>query len=554
MTSQVDPVAAYRRAGYRAAGLWTDITLGDLIPGAAGRHPERELFCFGDQRITYRQFDQWTRNIALDLVERGVKPRDRVLVQLPNRLEALALQVAAFRAGAVNVPVVPIYRAHEMRQIIADCRPAAVCSTSEMGQRNPAEELDRVLAEVGLEPFVRYVLDGERSGWSPTIELPRGESPAASSTVTSLPEPLPPDEPALLLYTSGTTSAPKGALLTSQAVMAHLANFREALDAGAHTVTLTATPLSHLSGFVAAVVFPAFVGGRSVVMPAWRPDEALEIIDRERVDLMMGATVFVTDLVDRYERLDAGPLHRLSTYAAAGAALAPTVVDRAARAGIDVVRAYGMTETAGVCAISSPDQPLERRRAWDGRLLAGMEIQAVDEERRPLPPGELGELRIRGAQLLTAYTDPEITRQQLDDDGWFYPGDLGRVDDQGWVQIAGRTKDIINRGGEKFSTLDIEQAVGSHPEVRAVAMAPIPDARLGEGVGAWLVVRDPADVSAEQLLEHLRACDLALQKFPVEWHLVTEIPTTASGKVQKHRLEELSDLDVWRTGPGRPSR
>jgi acyl-CoA synthetase (AMP-forming)/AMP-acid ligase II len=369
---------------------------------------------------------------------------------------------------------------------------------------------------------------------------------------TALPEPPPPEEPVLLLYTSGTTAAPKGALLSSRAVIAHLTNFRDALGAGEHTVTLAATPLSHLGGFVAAVVFPAFVGGRSVIMPAWRPDEAVELIARERVNLMMGATVFVSDLVQRYERTPQGT-YRLPTYAAAGATLAPEVVDRAAAVGVDVVRAYGMTETAGVCAISSADEPLERRRAWDGRLLPGMEIQAVDDERRLVPPGEVGHLRIRGPQLLTGYTDEQLTTAQIDGDGWFYPGDLGQVDDQGWVRVAGRTKDIVNRGGEKFSTLDIELAIGSHPGVRAVAVTAVPDDRLGEAVGAWLVVDDDVrDAGPAPLLAHLRERNLATQKFPVEWHLVAGIPVTASGKVRKHALADLPTQQTWTTRPEGP--
>jgi acyl-CoA synthetase (AMP-forming)/AMP-acid ligase II len=291
-----------------------------------------------------------------------------------------------------------------------------------------------------------------------------------------------------------------------------------------------------------------------VIVPAWRPDEAADLIAAERVNLMMGATVFVADLVARYEQRPAGE-HRLTTYAAAGAALAPEVVDRAAAVGVDVVRAYGMTETAGVCAISRPDDPLARRRSWDGRPLAGMHIQATDDHRRPLPPGQPGQLRIRGPQLLTGYTDQRLTAEQLDGQGWFYPGDLGVVDAEGWVRITGRTKDIVNRGGEKFSTLDIELALAAHPGVRAVAVAAVPDARLGEVVGAWLVVDDDLrEAGPDRLLAHLRGYGLARQKFPVEWHLVAEIPTTASGKTQKHRLAHLDDLRTWTTRPEGPPR
>ncbi|WP_224393042.1 class I adenylate-forming enzyme family protein [Pseudonocardia sp. ICBG1293] len=529
---------AYRYAGYRASGLWTATTLADLVPAAAARHPERELFCFEGRRVGYGEFERWTRAIAQDLVRRGVAPCDRVLVQLPNRLEALAVQVAAFRAGAVDVPVIPIYREHEMRQIVADCRPAAVCTVDALGPRDPAAELDGLLDEAGLDPVVRYLVGGGRPGWV-----------AVPDAATAVDEPLTvtrgPADPALLLYTSGTTAAPKGALLSHRAVVAHLVNFRDALGAGEHTVTLAATPLSHLGGFVAAVVFPVFLGGRSVVMSGWRPDDAVELIEAERVTLMMGATVFVADLVERYRTRPEG--HRLDTYACAGAAIAPEIVDRASEAGVRVVRAYGMTETAGVLAIAAADDPLERRRAWDGRLLRGMEMTVVDEDGAPVPPGTVGRLRIRGPQLLECYTDPVVTAEQVDDDGWFSPGDVGRVDDEGWVQIVGRTKDIVNRGGEKFSTMDIELAIASAPGVRRVAVTAVPDERLGEAVGAWVVLDDDARAAGVYpLLDHVAGQRLARAKTPVEWHVVADIPVTATGKIRKHTLAGLPDLDLWR--------
>ncbi len=538
MSKTTDLTTRYRDAGYRATGLWTSESLADLVPDRARRHPDRELFLFDGRRVTYGEFETWTRTVALDLVRRGVGRGDRVLVQLPNCLEALVVQVAAFRAGAMDVPVVPIYRQHEVRQILADCRPAVVCTVTALGDRNPAAEIDGLLDELGLAPVVRFAVGGERTGWA---ALPQPDAAVEGE----LPEPPPVDEPVLLLYTSGTTSAPKGALLSSRAVIAHMVNFRDALDAGEHTVTLAATPLSHLGGFVAAVVFPVFLGGRSVVMPGWRPDAAVELIGREGVTLMMGATVFIADLVQRYAAAPAGA-YRLEVYAAAGAAVAPELVDRAGEVGVRVVRAYGMTETAGVCAIAWAADPLARRREWDGRLLRSMEMQVVDDERRLVAPGTVGHLRIRGPQMLTGYTDPVLTAEQIDEDGWFYPGDIGRVDDEGWVQMVGRTKDIVNRGGEKFSTMDIEIAIASHPGVQRVAVTAVRDERLGEAVGAWIVVDDSVG-GAEVLVNHLHERGLARQKIPVRWHVVAEIPATANGKVQKHRLEQLPDIRTWTT-------
>jgi len=521
--------AAQRAARYRELGLWDDQRVGDLVADQAARTPDRELFVFEGRRVSYGEFDAWVTTVASDLVRRGVRRGDRVMVQLPNCLEALVLQVAAFRIGAIDMPVIPIYREHEVRQIVAESRPAVVAAAAQLSARQPAAELDAIFAELGHQPAVCYVIGGERPGWC-QVALP------GQVALTQLPEPLPADEPTLLLYTSGTTSAPKGALLSSAALIAHMRNFKVALDVGEDCVILCATPVSHLGGFVAGVIFPAFLGARSVIMSGWRPDEAVDVIEGEQASLAMGATVFLSDLVQRYEA-GAAPKHRLDLYACAGATLPPSLVLRAEAVGVRAMRCYGMTETAGVCAAAPGDAAVERRSQWDGQILAGMEIQAVAPDRTPLAAGAEGELRIRGPQLLTAYTDPERNREQLDREGWFYPGDIGLVDDQGWVRMSGRLKDIINRGGEKFSALDIESAIASHPDVAAVAVTAVPDARLGETVGAWIVLRAGTDWHGpDKLIEHLETVRLARQKIPAQWTVVPSLPTTASGKVQKNKL------------------
>jgi non-ribosomal peptide synthetase component E (peptide arylation enzyme) len=171
-----------------------------------------------------------------------------------------------------------------------------------------------------------------------------------------------------------------------------------------------------------------------------------------------------------------------------------------------------------------------------------MQIEAVDEAGHPLPDGGEGELRIRGPQLFDGYTDSALTAEQFDSEGWFYPGDIGVVE-QGWVRMTGRSKDIVNRGGEKFSTHDIEQALLGHADIVAAAVTAVPDDRFGEAVGTWVVLAEHTEWSGpEPYLRHLDSCRLAKAKLPVEWHVVAALPTIASGKVQKFRLHELPEL------------
>ena len=512
--------------------------IGALIGAGAAAHPDRELFSFAGRRVGYAAFHTWVETVCALFAEHGVRRGDRVMVQLPNCLEALVVQAAAFRFGGLSVPVVPIYREHEVSQIVADSRPAVIATPAVLGSRSPASEIDQVCADVGHEPLLRLITDGAHPGWCPVPPL---SSDVARPDV-ALPEPAEPHEPALILYTSGTTSAPKGVVLTSSALIAHLRNMTGVLEMDRDTVVLAGTPLAHLGGFVAGLALPAYLGARSVVLPAWDADLAVRLIEQEKVDVMMGATVFIQDLIDRY-RVGAGATHRLTTYLAAGASIPADLITDAAELGVFAMRCYGMTETAGICTAARLDDPLERRAEWDGHLLDGMQMQAVDELHQALTPGEIGELRIRGPQLLTRYTDPAITAQQIDGDGWFYPGDIGMVDDQGWVRMTGRSKDIINRGGEKFSTQDIEAAVASHPDIARAAVTAVPDPRFGEAVGVWITLRPDARWAGPgPILAHLDSLRLAKQKMPVEWHVVAELPTTASGKLQKHRLAALDDL------------
>jgi len=530
-------VPTERAQSYLDRHLWTDARVGDLIGQRAALFPERELFRFEGQRISYGQFAAWVTEVAADMVAHGIGPGDRVMVQLPNCLEALVMQMAAFRIGALNVPVIPIYREHETIQILADAQPAVIAVAAALGIRHPYKEIDAGLGTLNHRPRIRYIVGGAAPGWRQLPDL----DAATGAPATDLPEPLAADRPALILYTSGTTSAPKGALLSSRALFAHLRNMVDIADLDEASVLAAGTPLSHLSGFVAGLLLPAYLGARAVILPAWRPDEAVEIIERERVTTMMGATVFLQDLVSRYAK-GAAPAHRLKRYMCAGATIPAALIRAAADVGVFATRNYGMTETAGICTGATLGDSFERRCEWDGRLLSGMEIQAVNEDREPLPDGQEGELRIRGPQLFDGYTDTDITATQFDDQGWFYPGDIGIVDD-GWVRMTGRSKDIVNRGGEKLSTHDIEQALLNHPNVAAVAVTAVPDDRFGEAVGAWIVLSDMASWDGPgEYLRYLDTARLAIAKLPVEWHVVAEIPTTASGKVQKFRLPELPDL------------
>ncbi|NKQ56086.1 acyl--CoA ligase [Amycolatopsis sp. K13G38] len=514
------------------AGVGVD-RVGELTAVAAARWGDRECARFGEITLTFSGLHQWAGAIAADLVSRGVGRGDRVMMLLVNRIEVLAVSAAAWRIGAVAVPVVAIYRTHELKTIVRDCRPAAVVTAVRLAERCLADELDSCLAAAGIEPMARYLVDddGPRGEWEP---LPGRETPVPGLT---LPDPSAPEQECLRLYTSGSTSAPKGVRLHSRSVIFGAEQFRHRLGIGEADTGLALAPVAHIAGLLAALLVPLTCGARAVLLPRWEVAAAVRVIHDERVTWSLGAAVFLKDMVEEYERRRVEGLHVLNFFVSGGANTAPELIERAQALGMWAARTYGMTEAAGVVTLAPRDAPLKRRARWDGQLADNAEARVVDEAGRPVPPGAEGVITIRGTQLALGYTDPELNRAQFNAERWFDTGDIGFVTADGWVRITGRAKDIINRGGEKFSSVDIEHVLHRHPGVAAAAVIPVPDERLGEAVCAFVVPRPRTPPpTPEQLASFMLTQDLAKAKIPTEWRIVDALPRTASGKIQKHLL------------------
>jgi acyl-CoA synthetase (AMP-forming)/AMP-acid ligase II len=517
-------------------GIVTNECLGYFLETSAGYWPDREMVSFGDARYTYRDMHRWSLAAARMLVEKGVRPGDRVLIQAVNSAEILVIQFAVWRIGGVTIPVVPMYRRHELKSIVADVTPRIVVSSGKVGSRCYCSEIDEVLAEFGHAPLLRIVLDAApyRPGW--TTLPPR---PSQDISDDGLPEPAAASECAVILYTSGSTAAPKGAKLRSGAIVNNGRAMQKIHGISAEDVALCATPLGHTGALINALIVPMTAGGRAVVMPAWSPDDAVAVIEREKVTFMGSPPLILQDIVDRYEASNTRG-HRIGRFYCGGGTMPPSLIMRADAVGIIASRNYGMTETTGTVAACDRWQPIERRAHYDGLTFYSSEIEIVDGDRRPLPTGEIGEIRIRCPLLMMEYTDPAATAAQMDAEGWFYTGDLGRLDADKWLTFEGRLKDIINRGGEKFSCQDIETAIASYPDVVDVAVVGAPHPRFGEVVAAFLRLKPDAVWNGpDAILAHLEEAKLAKAKRPVQWHVLKEFPRTPSGKVQKQGLREM---------------
>lgn len=511
--------------------------IGRLVARAAALRGDREYAVFEDRRLTFGELSRWVDQVGADFVRRGIGPGDRVLVSMPNCLALVVLQLAAWRIGAVPVPVVTVYREHEIEHIVRDAQPKAVAVRHTIDGRALGEEVERSLAAAGVEVAVKYATDGPLPGWAPLPDLDETSAGPLSYADVG------PQDPCLILYTSGTTSEPKGARLTTRALMSATAAW-ERLHLSESDVGLVVAPLAHIAGMVPGCLVPLRLGCRVAILPRWRVGPAVELIDREKVTYSTGATVFLHDLVNAYEQ-GGQDIHRISRFVLGGSAASPNLVARAQALGIWASRAYGMTETGGVIAMADRDAPLSRRAQYDGLLLDDVDVRILDGAGNELPAGSEGNLWIRGPQLLLDYTDAEATRRQLRG-GWFDPGDVGSLTADRWLRITGRTKDIINRGGEKFSARDIEEVLTLHPSVDSAACVAVPHPRLGEGVCAFLTLRPGAPwAGPEAVAAFLTEQRLAKAKIPIEWHVLQSLPTTATGKVQKHVLlamrKELAD-------------
>jgi acyl-CoA synthetase (AMP-forming)/AMP-acid ligase II len=290
--------------------------------------------------------------------------------------------------------------------------------------------------------------------------------------------------------------------------------------------------MSHVGAFVLGALAPCLLGTTAALLPRWDAREAVEVIRDERVVFAAGATVLLADLVSAYE---AGAASGLRSWQTGAAAVPADLIRRADAVGVIAWRAWGMTECPNA-AVGGIHASARQRATTDGRIEPTVEAKAVDPSGRAVLAGREGELCLRGAKLMRGYTRPEATLAQVDADGWFHTGDLGTIVD-GWVTVTGRLKDLINRGGEKFSARDIENAIVVHGSVDEVAVIGAPDPRLGEVVVAFMRLRADAQFPGDEAMEHhLVEMGLARPKFPVAWHILDALPYTATGKVDKRML------------------
>jgi len=499
----------------------------DMLARNALELPHHPAVIEGDVVVTWADLADAAAGVAAHLQLVGVGPGDVVCWQLPTWWESVVVAHAIWMAGAVSNPIVMMFREHELAQVLAATQPACVVTTPHFRSGSHTELFDDVCRDLTITP-ARVSVRGESPGWTPLSTL-------LNSRRTPRPIVVDPDDPALLLYTSGTESSPKAVVHTASTLVA-------AAERGARTRALDWTDrayaggasMAHVGGLERVLLGTLAVGHAAVIRERWDADQAYADMVRHGVTFTSGSTVFIRELSDVVEAA-AAEFSLRKGFMCGGSTMVESVIDRAQMLGLHPVRGYGMTEYCGSFSTALLSSPDEIRLRSDGVVTAGGDLR-IDGS-TDADGSTVGELAIRGPALAIGYLDLGQTRNAYDDDGWFRTGDVGLLRSDGALVVTGRTKDIINRGGEKIAAQEIELLLMSHDDVTEVAVVAGPHARLGEQPAAFVCLRPGSSADEVELSNFLRRRGLALQKVPTIWRWCeSDLPRSAGGKVRKDEL------------------
>ena len=511
-----------RRRRYRELGLWHETSLGRFLDDRLQANAQQEVRFWSQDhgyRGTCADVRTAARRFAGGLHAHGIRPGDVVSYQLPNRVEALVVLYGAAMAGAVLVPIVHFYGPKELAFILEQSGSVLHVTSNTLPQ--PGQGL------ATAPDFV--VVDGAASGQLPFEEL------TAAPALDPLPQ-VAPDAPAIVAYTSGTTADPKGVIHVGASILAELHQL-ERYDASDRRPLLTGAPLAHAMGMLGGALLPLMRRSSIHLIDRWEPARVLRAMLEADLASGSGSTYFLTSLLDHAHFSDEHA-KRMERVGMGGAPVPGAVCDRAESLGISTVRSYGSTEHMSITG-SRHDDPPAKRKYTDGRPLDGCEIRLLDPDGRPVPPGTPGEIWSRGPDQFWAYTDPELTAKAIDGDGWYRTEDVGVLDEQGFLTITDRLKDIIIRGGENVSAAEIEEQLVRLDGVLEVAVVAAPDDRLGEHACALFRMAPGRKApTLVRIREHLARAGLARQKWPEEIRSVDDFPRTPTGKIKKTVLRD----------------
>ncbi|EJD2847521.1 medium-chain fatty-acid--CoA ligase [Escherichia coli] len=523
-----------RRAAYRQQGLWGDASLADYWQQTARAMPDKIAVVDNHgASYTYSALDHAASCLANWMLAKGIESGDRIAFQLPGWCEFTVIYLACLKIGAVSVPLLPSWREAELVWVLNKCQAKMFFAPTLFKQTRP---VDLILPLQNQLPQLQQIVGVDKLAPA-TSSLSLSQIIADNTSLTTAIT-THGDELAAVLFTSGTEGLPKGVMLTHNNILASERAYCARLNLTWQDVFMMPAPLGHATGFLHGVTAPFLIGARSVLLDIFTPDACLALLEQQRCTCMLGATPFVYDLLNVLEKQPAD-LSALRFFLCGGTTIPKKVARECQQRGIKLLSVYGSTESSPH-AVVNLDDPLSRFMHTDGYAAAGVEIKVVDDARKTLPPGCEGEEASRGPNVFMGYFDePELTARALDEEGWYYSGDLCRMDEAGYIKITGRKKDIIVRGGENISSREVEDILLQHPKIHDACVVAMSDERLGERSCAYVVLKAPHhSLSLEEVVAFFSRKRVAKYKYPEHLVVIEKLPRTTSGKIQKFLLRK----------------
>lgn len=527
---------------YTERGWWQGLTFGDALDRSVKNRPDRTAVIDGRTRLTYSQLQEKVDRFAVALLEKGIKKYDRVLMQLPNRSEFLVAFYGMQRIGVVPVLAMPRHGYREVEHFFNLAQPSAWILPLTEGKQDFRPLIEKVSSQAQSLGHIFVLEDGE--------SVPRGCVSMESLLEGADPKAIPPDrldrfrpdpnDVALILLTGGTTGRPKGVPRTHNS---YLANIRYTnIDTGPEDIRGLATPIGHSMAHQGPVGGSIFYGVTLCLIESPRARPVLEAIEKHRITRLSLVPTQLEDVLGLPD-LHQFDLRSLITVRTAGAALDPETARRAERffggVGAEFVGG-GFGSSEGPCATHHPGESEEIFRRSIGRpMCEGDHWKVIDEKEREMRPNTEGELAAKGPCVFTGYYRSEAENREIfTRDGYYKMGDIGKIDEAGYLYITGRKKDIIQRGGEGIVPSEIESLLRLHPSIEAAAVVGMPDRRLGERACGFVVLRPGKELSFEEMVDFLKTQGAGVLLLPERLEIVGQLPKTAVGKIDKKRLRD----------------
>src|SRR3954464_3853857 len=490
--------------------------LAQLLTETAARHGDRTALKLDDAELSYAAFEEGASRVAGLLEDRGLRRGDRVGVMLPNVPYFPVVYYGILRAGGVVVPMNVLLKGREVEYYLSDPKAKLVFAWGE---------------------FAEAAETGAKAAGADCVLVKPGEFEEQVGAAEAITEVADRDagDTAVILYTSGTTGKPKGAELTHANLTRNSRLVVDSLAQISHEdVTLGALPLFHSFGQTCGMNACVSIGATMTMVPRFDPEKALEVIQRDKVTIFQGVPTMYNGMLhcDRRGEFDVSSLRLCMS---GGSAMPEELMRSFEEAfGCIILEGYGLSETSPVASFNHPDR--ERKPGSIGTPIQGVEMKLVDDDGNDVPAGEIGEIVIKGHNTMKGYWNrPDATEEAIKD-GWFHSGDMGKVDDDGYFFIVDRKKELIIRGGYNVYPREVEEVLYEHPAVQEAAVVGVEDEKMGEEVGAAVVLKKGEDVDADELKKYCKE-NLAGYKYPRKIWVVDELPKGPTGKILKREIE-----------------